>query len=276
MPIDSTTPPGDYVEETIKWGGRQWRKGDLGRFKAFLRRHGTSYAKWAKSHAAAAEFFGTTTDTPDDDPATPAEPQLDPDIANMFPGLPPEVAAEVFKIFKNGGSAAQAIAYIRGTQWHKDTFVGFQEGFKFGLFGDEAGWRQYENAAQLYYKQYLNRNADKNEIGAWIRLGLNPVTVGQKIAGQAWTGSLSAQEAQQLLGQFGSGRLDQSGLLALGEQQAGLDSAVGSSIARQLDLAQRRAQRIFEGALASPSLQIGGAGLSAPSLSPRQKPDIGA
>jgi hypothetical protein len=40
--------------------------------------------------------------------------------------------------------------------------------------------------------------------------------------------------------------------------------------------ALQRARRLSEGVLASPGLQIGGAGLSAPSLNPKQKPDVGA
>jgi hypothetical protein len=273
---------GHAEDPYFRWGGRVWRKGDLAKFKAWLKAHGVSYKTWAKRHPNAAAILtggqagggGGTGDTPPGtDPDAPSDGEID--VSEMFPGLPADVAAQIAKIFKSGGSVTQAVAYIRGTTWHAEQFPGFREAFKLGMIGSEADYRAYHNQANQYYRQFYGRDADKAEIAEWLKSGVGIGGIGQRLSGES-IAKTQGGDWNYLLGAFGDGRLDQAQMTTLGQQYAGLDSALGQNLQKKVEEALKKSARLFEGVLASPSLSLGGAGLSAPSLNPKQKPDVGA
>jgi hypothetical protein len=110
---------------------------------------------------------------------------------------------------------------------------------------------------------------------------LKAALAGSQRARQAVTKSFmstSGADAQYYSGAFGQGQLGGKQQQALALQASGLrQSTLGASLQGALDQAMKRYQRVFQGTLASPSLSLGGGGLSAPSLlGQQQEPDVPA
>ena len=198
-------------------------------------------------------------------------------------GLPPDVQSNILDILKKYASdpaTAQALStqYLRGTDWYKTTFPGFSEGVNNGLFTDETGYRNYLNAFNNIYNQYLGRHISGDETAALLKEGINPSTLANRFQGQAYI-QANKPEIQYLSGAFGNGQLTPDQLSALGNENAGIDTAQGQLQQKILQKAQQVYGKLFQGSLATPSLTLGANGLSAPSLggtANRQQPDVAA
>src|SRR5262249_9790918 len=114
--------------------------------------------------------------------------------------------------------------------------------------------------------------------------GSDPNFVAKHFAGGAYIGA-NQNDIQYLFGAFGQGGLGKGGTLsaaqlsAYGDETAGIDSPMGAKLQAAISQAQTKLQRIFQGQSATPNLQLGGAGLSAPGLQGTQigqTPDIQA
>lgn len=197
-------------------------------------------------------------------------------------GFPPEVVNELDRIFRTdpdtARAAANALAYVRGTDWYRQTFPGIDNARRVGLIRDERDYerdyRAYVNEVNQLYRQQYGRDVTNDEIVRYLGEGVNLDIIGRRLAGEAYIGA-NRGDLQYLAGAFGEGRLSEEQLTALGRQQAGLGSLLGADLLRRIGMAEQRLRRVFEGQLASPSLSLGPAGLSAPSLDRLGAPDIG-
>jgi len=221
-----------------------------------------------------------------EDIATPAPEQvIQPGIwahniaASMgFTDMPPEVEAEFAKLITQGDDpqAAQqkAIAYLRGTDWHKAKYPGFASGVVNGLWGTEADYGAWRSQVSDSYRRYYGRPPDEQELMTFAQSGYGANTVEQIGQGHAWA-QANTNDVQYTLGAFDTGRTDTAGLEALGQQQVGRQSDLGTRLQSSFQRALQKMDRIFSGSLATPSQSLGGAGLSAPSLlGGRQNPDV--
>ena len=192
-------------------------------------------------------------------------------------GLPPDVAAQINTIFTKyadvNEATAVALSYIRGTPWYAQTYPGIQYGIQHGIIANESDYRQYVTAIDTQAQRYLGRHISGDEITGYLTQGISPGVVGQQYAGQANIQAFGG-DYKYALGAFGEGQPSDTELTALGQEKAGLDSAIGQRMQRALDQANQRLSSIFQGTSATPSLSTTG-GLSAPSLlGQRQKPDV--
>ncbi len=198
-----------------------------------------------------------------------------------FYGLPSDVQAEVDQIFANtadvNAATQLALAYIRGTDWYAQTYPGIQQGIQNGVVGSEADYRAYVNQINQLTLQYYGRQATSQDIANYLGQGFSVGRVGQGFQGQAYV-TANRPALQYQFGAFGDGRLSDDQLTALGNESAGIDTALGQQIQNQLKLAQQRIQRVFQGTAATPSLSVGTNGLSAPSLQGQRAgaPDVTA
>ncbi len=124
-------------------------------------------------------------------------------------------------------------------------------------------------------------NAAKSE-GGLSEASLRAAVVNSPVARRAVTKSfrsVSGADIDYVQGAFGgTGRtLTPAQYQKLALHQSGLQqSTLGARLQGQIEQATKRMQRVFEGTLAAPSLSIGEGGLQAPSLNPRQQPDLPA
>ncbi len=208
-------------------------------------------------------------------------------------GLPPDVAAKVDDIFRQypndpNAAAQAAISYIRGTNWYAQAFPGIAQARAIGFIGTDLGSeREYKQIYMQYnqlYQQYYGRAMTWQEAYNLFSTGSDPNFVAKHFAGQAYVGANSA-DIQYLAGAFTEGGKGKGGTLssgqlsALGDEQAGIDSPMGQKLQNAINMANAKLQRIFQGVSATPGLQLGGAGLSAPGLQGTkigQTPDIQA
>lgn len=194
-----------------------------------------------------------------------------------IPDLPPEIEAIVAQILaadpENG--AARALAYIRGTDWYKQAYFGIAGGIKSGVISNEADYRAYVSQVKEAFARYYGRDPSQGELAGFLSQGYTPGTVEQIGGGHAWA-TANKGDTEYLFGAFDKGQLTDPELELLGQQQVGRNSAAGTGLQNRLNAAAAKMQRIFEGTIASPNFQLGGAGLSAPSLQPNQKPDVSA
>lgn len=159
-----------------------------------------------------------------------------------------------------------AILYLRGTEWHKKTFVGFSEGFNKGLFTDEKGYRMYVNSANDSYKRYMGRDITTNEMLAAFGSSWDPTRVDKELEAGAFVNA-NRNDLQYLSGFSGEGQLSEDQLKSYGQQQVGIGNTLGAGLQTKVAKAQERLRRIFEGTLATPSLGMNSGGqLSAPGL----------
>jgi hypothetical protein len=164
---------------------------------------------------------------------------------------------------------------VRGSDWWKQTFPGFWAGASSGLFQDETGYRNWYKAANDAFKRYYGKDMTANDAVGYLGNGFSPNTIEQIGAGHAYV-EANRPDIQWAEGAFDTGQLSEADLQAYGEQQSGRQSDLGTRIQQRVNAAVEKAQRVFSGTLASPNLQLGSQGLSAPSLNPKQKPDIPA
>lgn len=150
--------------------------------------------------------------------------------------------------------ARDAIMYLRGTDWHKQTFAGFAEGYKSGLFTDERQYRAYVQNANDLYQRFYKRNISTDELVSTFSKGYNPQRLANELEAVAYANA-NRNELQYLSGNFGEGRLDEEGLLSIGRQQAGISNALGTDLLNRVGQAQSRLRRIFEGTLATGTLR---------------------
>lgn len=196
-------------------------------------------------------------------------------------GVPADVQAQLISLltkYASDPSIAQTLAtqYLRSTPWYQTTFPGFSEGVNNGVFTDETGYRAYLNAINSIYNQYLGRHVSGDEVTALLKEGAAPSLVANRFQGQAWV-QANSPEVQYLGGAFGNGRLTPDQLTALGNENAGIDTAQGQIQQKMLQKAQQVLQKIQTGTLATPSLSLGNNGLSAPGLAgTKQAPDVAA
>lgn len=196
-------------------------------------------------------------------------------------GVPADVQSNLIDILKkyaSDPSTAQALStqYLRSTPWYQTTFPGFNAGVSNGMFSDEAGYRNYLNAVNNVYNQYMGRHVSGDEVNALLKEGADPSTLARRFAGQAYINT-NKNEIQYLAGAFGEGRLTPDQLTALGNENAGIDTQQGQLQQRIQAKAQQVYSKLFQGSLATPNLSLGQNGLNAPSLGgARQTPDIAA
>ena len=192
-------------------------------------------------------------------------------------GFPPDVISQLDRIFRGDSdpvrAAATALAYIRGTSWYAQTFPGISEGIRKGLIRDERDYRAFMNQANQLYRRYQNRDISAAELGGHFTEGVDLDTIGKRFEGDAYIGAFG-NDIQYLNRNFGGAGLSQEELTAYGRQQVGLGSTLGATLARRVQTAEQRLRRLFEGTLASPTLQHGRQGLQATSLG-AGPPDIG-
>lgn len=170
-------------------------------------------------------------------------------------GLPPDVITALNNIWTTTGAVGdvqQAVllaqAYVRGTQWYRDTYPGIQDGINAGLFGDEQGYRAYRNQVTQLYDQYFSRAPTDRELTGYITSGKS---VGQ-VANQMQAGALMGTISDPLRALF-----TQDELRALTDEQAGIDSGLGEQITQQANLAVQVGQMykdFFGRALTRPEL----------------------
>lgn len=197
-------------------------------------------------------------------------------------GLPPDVMAEVNRIFQStpdvNQATARAMAYIRGTGWYATTFPGINEARARGIVQDERDYRRRLNDANTLYKQYLGRDMTTAEFVSDLGEGISLDVVGRRFEGAAYI-KANRGDIQYAAGNFGfgQGQLSEEELKMFGRQQAGLGSDLGASLAKRVQDAYNRVRRVFEGTLATPSVGMGREGVTGTSLRARQleTPDIG-
>jgi hypothetical protein len=186
--------------------------------------------------------------------------------------------AQIEAIFNSNpdpGMAAQiAIGVIRGSDWYKTKYKGIGQGIAKGIIRDEGDYNAYVNQVQQSFTRYYGREATVEEIEAFLAAGYSVDTIEKKGAGKAYVDA-NRPDLQYYGGAFAEGQFSEEDLAAYGEQQAGLGSALGTKIQGKVDTAIRKAQRVFQGELATPNLSLGKQGLFAPSLG-RQDRDLPA
>lgn len=219
-----------------------------------------------------------------DSPGAKANPAPSPaaDYSNFLNiyGLPADVQAKVQRIFSNTPDLQQAtllaMSYIRGTSWYAQTYPGIQEGIAKGLISNEADYRSYLNNVNTLTKQYLGRDVGAGEIGDYLKQGYDASRIGRIYQG----GAISKTNAGDW--NYATGAFDENGPLsadeqaALGQEQAGIDTALGQKVQRRLDLAKQRMAGVFGGQLATPSLSLANGRLQATSLGGAAAPDVAA
>jgi hypothetical protein len=200
------------------------------------------------------------------------------DYLTQFVGLPPELVAQIEQIFNGnpdpGTAAMIAIGVIRGSDWYKVRYKGIGEGIAKGIIRDESDYNAYVNQTQQSFRKYWGRDATSDEIAAWLGAGWSPNVIEQKGQGKAYV-EANRGDIQYYAGAFGEGQFSEEQLTAYGEQQSGYGTTLGASLLPKVEQAIRKAQRVFEGQLATPNLSLGQQGLYAPSLG-RQSKDLPA
>lgn len=229
-------------------------------------------------------FTGDFRDSPTTGTGTSTTPNfVPPDIGSFLAiyGLPSDVQAKVQQIFQNTSDVNQAtalaMAYIRGTSWYAQTYPGIQEGIAKGVISNEADYRSYLNNVNTLTKQYLGRDIGSGELGDFLKQGYDAARIGRIYQG----GAIAKTNAGDW--NYATGAFDENGPLttdeqaALGQEQAGLDTALGQKVQRRLDLAKQRMSAVFGGGqLATPSLSIANGRLAATSLGGATAPDVSA
>jgi hypothetical protein len=185
-------------------------------------------------------------------------------------GLPPDVAAKVAAIFSQTTDVSQAtalaLAYVRGTSWYAQTYPGIQEGIARGIIGNEADYRSYLNNVNILAKQYLGRDISGQELSDYLKQGFNVDRISRIFQGGA-IAQTNGQDWRYATGAFDSqGALTGDEQAALGQEQAGIDTALGQRVQRRLALAQQRMQTIFQGGLATPGLSTSSGRIASTSL----------
>lgn len=169
-------------------------------------------------------------------------------------GLPADVLREITAIFKGDDdpqrAAQRAIAYVRGTSWYSQTYPGIQEAIAKGTVTNERDYRAKLNNFNQVFRQWTNQDIGLDQYAQYLKEGVDADTVGRRFAGDAFI-TANRGDIQYLSGNFGDGVLGQDDLQAYGRNQAGLGSARGVNIQTLLEKAQTRAQRVFEGTLAT-------------------------
>jgi len=183
----------------------------------------------------------------------------------------------IFSQYPDTDTAIQfALAYVRGTPWYQQTFPGIQYGMQHGIITNEQDYRQYVTALDTLADRYLGRHITGNEVAGYLGRGLTPDIVGKEFQGLANV-QANYQDYTYYLGNFGEGRPSTDDMRSIGEEQAGLDSALGQKLGRALQQAMQRYSTVFQGNAATPNLSLGKTGLSAPSLlGGNTTPDVGA
>jgi hypothetical protein len=246
-------------------------------------------------------------------PAAPG-PTVEPINWLGIPGLPQDIINRIDAIFRDGGpnAAERAVAYLRTTPWHQQTYYGFAQGALKGLWGSEAeymGWKGGVNAAYRRYmgrdatndellsfadagwgvgeigqrlefsagfkelfRRYNGREATQEEINAYYGSGGSLDVLGRKFEGRAIVGA-ERPDLQYVTGAFDTGQLSEEELTAYGEQKAGLGSTLGVNIMTRVQKAMERVNRVFQGTLATGSLGNQGGILAGPERAKR--PDVG-
>lgn len=196
-------------------------------------------------------------------------------------GLPADVQAKVNSIFAQTNDVNQAtalaLAYIRGTSWYAHTYPGIQEGLANGTVSNEADYRSYLNNVNILAHQYLGRDISGQEVADYLKQGFNVDRIGRVYAGAA-IANTNSNEWQYVAGAFDeNGRLSDTEKTALGQEQAGIDSALGQRVQQRLARAQQRMEGVFRGSLATTGLGTSqSGGLVATTLGKSQAPDVAA
>src|SRR5581483_6131505 len=212
-------------------------------------------------------------------PSAPTGPQDWSSFLGIY-GLPPDVQAKVNQIFGSTSdinqATALAMAYVRGTDWYKTTYPGIQEGIGKGVISNESDYRSYVNSLQQLNQQYYGTDITSQQISDYLKAGYNPTHVGQIFQGHAYA-QANGNDLRYITGAFGGGQISDQDLETLGQESAGLDSAMGQKLQSAVQKAQARVNKVFSGTLATPSLSLGTTGLSSPSLAgPKATPDVAA
>lgn len=194
-------------------------------------------------------------------------------------GLPPDVQSKVNQIFNTTTDVNQAtslaLAYIRGTPWYERVYPGIKEGLANGTVSNEADYRNYLNNINILSKQYLGRDISGQEIAGYLKQGFNVDRVGRIFQGGA-IASTNGQDWRYATGAFDAqGPLTNQEQQALGQEQAGIDTALGQRVQRRLALAQQRLQTVFQGSLATPGLTTSSGRLASTTLGAKA-PDVAA
>lgn len=195
-------------------------------------------------------------------------------------GLPTDVQNKINQIFANTSDVNQAtalaMAYIRGTNWYAQTYPGIQEGIARGVISNEADYRAYVNQLQQLNKQFYGTDITSQQIADYLKAGYSTGHVNQLFQGHAYA-TANRNDLRYLTGAFGEGPISDQDLETLGQENAGLDSAMGQKLQSLVQKAQQRMQTVFNGTLATPSLSLGANGLQSPGLAgTRQSPDVAA
>jgi hypothetical protein len=192
--------------------------------------------------------------------------------------LPAELAAQLDRIIRSGDPNAEDRAYrfLRTSEWYKQEYKGIDAGVMKGILpggpgNAEAAYRQYRTQTQGLYQQYYGRQATQDEIASFLTLGYTPEHIGQVGSGYAYVAA-NQGNIQYATGAFDT-QLTAEELKAYGEEQSGLDSALGQKIKTRVDAALAKAQRVFAGQVGTSAL--GDAALSQ-NLQNSRKPDIAA
>ena len=212
------------------------------------------------------------------DGGTVTRPQTDwSDLLSQF-GLPADLVSEANRLFGLGYSVGEVIAWIRGTAWYAATYPGISEGIAKGVVSNEKDYRSYVNAVNLMFRRYYDRALTVDETRAFLKEGVTPTIIGQRLEGQAYV-KANRGDIQYYSGAFGeAGQLTEDQLRSYGEQRAGLGSQIGAKIERSLQLATQSFQRAFQGQLSTPGFSLTGASVAAPGLRAKTSgpPDIRA
>lgn len=197
-------------------------------------------------------------------------------------GFPPDVIskldemARLYPASRGDLFVRDAIYYLRGTDWHKQMFVGFSEAVRSGLLTDERQYRQYVNGVNDAYKRYLNRNITNEELTQMFNFAWDPTRVEGELAAGAYA-QANEGDINYLFGAFDEGALTPEQLKNFGRQKVGIGNQQGNDLLRRVSLAQDRLRRVFEGTLATSALGVGPTGrLASSSMNPGTlTPDIG-
>lgn len=141
--------------------------------------------------------------------------------------------------------------------------------------------KQLANLANLatqlnpIYHQYTGQGVSRDEVNQALQNGTPVDTIAKQFAGAAFINA-NKGDIQQTTGAFGdNGQLPDDQLKAFGEETVGLDSPLGQQVTAAYQRAQQRLNRVFQGVLSHPALNITSTGQLAGTAA-GVKPDLPA
>lgn len=96
-------------------------------------------------------------------------------------GLPPDLATKANEMLAAGASIDEILAYIRGSTWYAQTYVGIAAGISNGVIGNEADYRSYLNQANQLFRRYYGRDITTDEMASFLTQGVGLGSINEQL-----------------------------------------------------------------------------------------------